>query len=1054
MVMGRGPRCALPFLPLMRHAFMTTRTTAALTVWNKWSRQNLFVGKRVVTWTALVMFAALPGCSRTFWRTQADFDSYNLLMQKTQDPRWDLPRLTIEPDARSRFSNFADPDRQPLPPDDPAAHQYMECVDGMRGYKSWHKFGEDMSVENPQWLANFMMKPEVSQADWEEPSKPDPELVAKGEATPVRDVPTIENLTLEQAVELTGIHNREYQTQIENLYLSALALSFDQFQFNVRFLGFGGRPTSDLTYINTPGVRDNLQWNNRFGASQLLPSGGQWVVEFANNTLWLFQGRNQTSSSSLLTYQLTQPLLLGAGRKIVLEGLTQSERDVLYNVRALARYRKGIFGGVVTGTGASVFNAGAFSVGGTFGGGGSATSAVNVGSFTGGGIGYLDLLQTQQQVLNQRDNIRELLIQVERSRAQSQIAPGEDLEKLPDGMQLPPEMDEQIRFDAILKRLTWYSSKMTQEERDRLLALSADPAWQTAITNLYSRVEAGVIPLDVAQLLTRASQQVIQLRDQERGYLDAVDQYKLTLGLPIDFQMTIDTGLLKQFELIDPQINRVEQSILRYQQRFANVDEKDPPVEVLRQIADELIAIRTRIETEGMALVTTDLERVDAILPRRLAELTKQSDREIVAQDLERNRLVFREVIQDLYKKSGDTLSDLRDLLGQPDLTTEQRIVLLSELDRMRERLLQITQNLKSVQVGLRSELISLRKFEISQADAVALALENRLDLMNARAQVMDARRQMEVAANRLEAVLNVVTNGSIRSSGNSNPFDFRGDQSTYQVGLQFTAPVDQVQLRNNYRLSQITYERIRRSYLALEDSIRNTVRAEWRQMQTSALNFETSRQNLRIAALQLDSAIENFNQPARVGQQATGTGNQNQGLNLINALQAVLQAQNSLIQFWTQYEQTRINIHLDMDIMQVDERGLWIDPVYQNTGLDGAGSNPTLSEPTDVNRLPPAPGSVRLAPTDQSARVDLAPEDHTDEEDMAVVRVALPGDPVRRGVRRAGPGLFRPRSDRGTVHLVDAGTVSGRTSLRSFEPGDGEAGPLPDHRAGEGAAR
>lgn len=1014
---------------------MTTRTTAARTVSNSLSTNTLAAARRWIAGLGLLLFAVTPGCSRTFWRTQADFDSYNLLMQKTQDPRWDLPRLTIEPDARSRFSNFADPDRQPLPPDDPAAHQYMECVDGMRGYKSWHKFGEDMSVENPQWLANFGLQPEVSQADWEEPSKPDPDLVAKGEAQVVREIPTIEKLTLEQAVELTGIHNRDYQTQIENLYLSALALSFDQFQFNVRFLGFGGRPTSSLNYINVPTQTDALQWNNRFGASQLLPSGGQWVVELANNTLWLFQGQNQTSSSSVLTYQLTQPLLLGAGRKIVLEGLTQSERDVLYNVRALARYRKGVFSTVVTGTGATVSSLGSFSVAGTFGGNGTATSAVSVSSNTANGTGYLDLIQTQQQVINQRDNIRELLIQVERSRAQSQINHGEDLDKLPDGLEFPAELSDKIGFIPVLKRLTWYAPTMSPEERDQLLALSAEPGWQTAVKNLYSRVEAGVIPLDVAQLLTRASQQVIQLRDQERGYLDAVDQYKFTLGLPIDFQMTIDTGVLKQFELIDPRITKLEQAILLYQQEFAVINEKDPPVEELRRIADQLIALRQRIENEGMALVSADLERVDAILPKRLNELSRQSDRDIVEQDLERNRLVFREVIQDMHKKNGEALNDLRDLLGQTGLTIEQRKVLLSELDRKRESLLQVTQNLKSVQVGLRSELISLRKFEMSQADAVSIALENRLDLMNARAQVMDARRQMEVAANRLESVLNVVTNGSIRSSGNSNPFDFRGDQSTFQVGVQFTAPLDQVQLRNTYRLSQITYDRARRAYLALEDTIRNTVRSEWRQLQTSALNFETSRQNLRIAALQLDSAIETFNQPARPGQPATGTGNANQGLNLINALQAVLQAQNSLIQFWTQYEQTRINIHLDMDIMQVDERGIWIDPVYQNMGTNGAGSNPTLSEPTDVNRpLPPPPGTVRFYRDPADFRTE-ATGDGTAALEAPVARVTLAGDSGSDRVRRPGAALVRAGADRGTVRFTDSGARSGRASLRSFEP-------------------
>ena len=57
-------------------------------------------------------------------------------------------------------------------------------------------------------------------------------------------------------------------------------------------------------------------------------------------------------------------------------------------------------------------------------------------------------------------------------------------------------------------------------------------------------------------------------------------------------------------------------------------------------------------------------------------------------------------------------------------------------------------------------------------------------------------------------------------------------------------------------------------------------------------------------------------------------------GLNLIQAANAVLTAQNNLIQTWSLYERNRINIYRDMDIMEIDARGLWVDPLYQN--LDG----------------------------------------------------------------------------------------------------------------------
>jgi hypothetical protein len=83
-------------------------------------------------------------------------------------------------------------------------------------------------------------------------------------------------------------------------------------------------------------------------------------------------------------------------------------------------------------------------------------------------------------------------------------------------------------------------------------------------------------------------------------------------------------------------------------------------------------------------------------------------------------------------------------------------------------------------------------------------------------------------------------------------------------------------------------------------------------------------------------------------------------GLNLNNALNALLTAQNALIQYWASYERNRINIYRDMDIMQIDERGLWIDPVYQNLGGRG---NSFSDEPAHDNLPEPSASRSRSNP-------------------------------------------------------------------------------------------
>jgi hypothetical protein len=249
----------------------------------------------------------------------------------------------------------------------------------------------------------------------------------------------------------------------------------------------------------------------------------------------------------------------------------------------------------------------------------------------------------------------------------------------------------------------------------------------------------------------------------------------------------------------------------------------------------------------------------------------------------------------------------------------------------------------------------------------------------------------MEVAANRLEAVLNLVAQGNINTPPTGNhPLDFRGANSTFQFGVQMTAPLDQMQVRNLYRGSLVTYQQSRRAYMLLEDQVKYDIRTSWRQLQVNRQNLETSRKNLRQAALQFDINVANNLNPRGSGGAGAGGGTQggtnlgnSTGLNINNALGALVRAQNALIQYWTSYERNRINIYRDMDIMQIDERGLWIDPVYQNLGRGQSftvePANVTPAESASIQsqsaHRDPAIGVVRLAHGKESGKAKVAVE-------------------------------------------------------------------------------
>ena len=852
----------------------------------------------IATMVCLVVLSV--GCSPTFWADQANSDSYEILAEKANDPAWEVPRYDVEPDPRSRFYDPYDPNHEPLPPDDPAANVYMHWLQCKKGYKSWHKFGRALSIENPDWLVQYGISPELSA-----------EIAASGNSLPGTELPALEDVTLRETIDIANINSREYQFQIENLFLAALDLTFGRFQFDVRYLGVGGQnPQAELNRRRLANGTQELDLSSRMGVNQVLPSGAQWAVELANNTLWLFSGSNQTNSVSVLSYSLVQPLLFGAGRKVVLNNLTQDERNVLYQTRVLARFRKTFF-------------------------------TQNVA----GGDGFLQLLQQLQVIYNERDNIKRLERQVEILRALSSQKPkvqSERLDKLPENWIIPPELVEKMEFDEEARMLSW-KGEMTAEQEKRLLALSDEDAYQATVGELVQRIRTEVVTLDVAQLETRLAQSINRLRSLERAYQDALGRFKLFLGLPPNMPMSIDESLLKPFQLIDPLLPGIEQEIYDYVEVWARVYVEDwedpnlvpPTTAELLKVVEGLQILQGRLEEDALLTLEQDIKNVDQllgdseegvseeILALRKRRFQSDEDRERVRQSTANDIRLYSGVRKEIQEMKS-RLEGLKGFLSEETLSNDQKKRIILEMANLREDMLRTSQGMQVIEIGLRVELITLEPFTMDSTEAVRLGIENRLDLMNQRGFVMDARRLMEVRSNSLEAVLNVVVDGDISTPlGKNKPLDFRGSQAGLRAGIEFTAPLSLVQERNAYRESQIEYQRQRRTFMEAQDDVTFEIRQSWRQLNVLRQNFETSRVQIRLAALQYDSAVEATSDPAQAGR--------NQGLNLLNALSSVLEAQNSLISNWVNYEQNRLNIYRDMGIMEIDENGIWKDDFYQH---------------------------------------------------------------------------------------------------------------------------
>jgi hypothetical protein len=160
-------------------------------------------------------------------------------------------------------------------------------------------------------------------------------------------------------------------------------------------------------------------------------------------------------------------------------------------------------------------------------------------------------------------------------------------------------------------------------------------------------------------------------------------------------------------------------------------------------------------------------------------------------------------------------------------------------------------------------------------------------------------------------------------------------------LGLQFVTPVQLVAQRNAYRAALVGYQQARRNYQRTEDQVRIDCRTNWRNMEFTRRNFETLREQVRAATAQLDIAAEQTAAPAGAapglpapgGAAAPGGGGGGgnaQGLQIIQAVNSVLQAQNSLIIQWVAYEAFRLDMYNFMGTLEVDQEGYWTDEFYQ----------------------------------------------------------------------------------------------------------------------------
>ncbi len=207
----------------------------------------------------------------------------------------------------------------------------------------FHKNKADKEVYkiiDEKWHPAFGEKANYIIADSNIPSPRD----IKYEGFPVMP----EKLSLAQAVAIATVNSRNYKSQKETLYLTALGLSDVRHNYEAQLFGIstGARERIYTEVSDSDGtetrVTDGFSHTSSLGVQQefLLSNGIDITTELAVEWMRFLTGDPKTSLGSILTTSVTVPLLGAGGGKQKLETLIQRERDVVYTVRDFNRFRQ------------------------------------------------------------------------------------------------------------------------------------------------------------------------------------------------------------------------------------------------------------------------------------------------------------------------------------------------------------------------------------------------------------------------------------------------------------------------------------------------------------------------------------------------------------------------------------------------------------------------------------------------------------------------------------------------------------------------------------------
>lgn len=889
-------------------------------------------GKPQILLVTLLLATLGSGCTRRFFREYADRDVEKVLTEKNVFEPWRIEQWHVYPDPRARFADPTNPDRPPMPPDDPAA-QYLSPNPQRPGragvtYIEGTGYLDLLAAWDSMNRAN--QTPKLTPVD--NPARSQPSLPPPDAPPGTAEHPYLINL--EQCCELGLINSRDFQDQRENLYLTALPVTLQRFSFAAQLFALGNANfQSGGSATATPGQR----WTGSAsdGVRKLFPAGASLLAQLANRFVFDLTNGTPTVSISNLTLNLAQPLLQGGGRAVTLEPLTQAERNLLYQIRTYARFRKQFFVQIAAGGGG--------------GGAGAALLDPSLGALAtafGPTTGYLPTVRLVANLEIDRENVRRLAQYVRLFEA---LAEGGEL--------------SQLQVDTLRQSLLQGQATVLQDELQLRNSLDS------------FKIQLGMPPsthieLDLAP--------IEPLQQQFRRIQDPIDDYQ---------------ELAEELRDANPNPNvpkkyRLPDEAPKLRQKFKELAQKTDLVQgtTFRERFPELWGLWEKLSDQEIDARLADLRRQRRLL---LDERTKVEGDEAKTADVNRRLMMvesesrvgaFEKALREYEKQPWKQAADAQVASARQNalynIVADSFELLF--IEARNERLEMVRRQWPSLPpICIEGVDLINAPLEEAYAKASQQALLNRLDLMNARAELVDRWRQIAVRANSLFGVLDIgYSLESATPALPAQPLNFSSARTTQRLTINGELPLVRRFERNNYRVALINYQRERRALQLQEDSIVNSIRQDLRQLRVLAETYKIQQQQVALAYNNVEQALEAFRQPATPsgapGPPGAGSGQAGTAAALtqqIQSAQASLnRAQIQMYQIWINYLTLRMRLFLNMELMPLDPRGVWIDDYASQCLAEPGGQSNTKVVPNE--QLPASrPAQMPLAIQEPTSR-------------------------------------------------------------------------------------